>query len=372
MAYGSEHNRRTRGRGRPRGSRNRRSVARRQAYMKRSLTYQPTYSKVKSKRSVNAPNQIKFKGKNMTLRHRNDLSKAGFKIFKQLTKGGVLEKRLIQHNRFNYEPADNIAGSNNYLQTMSGISLNYGQTAPDPASVGTSSGIPKQIYLSGFQIGAGVSPDKYVFLKNFQSEITITTMASNFQGIPDPAQAAELSYVNTLNFRVLLLQKKPGFKTTAGLGPQTIEPNFANSLFLNYNNDPIGLSQDYGGSTFSNSVSPIDVLMGKMNMGMWNVLQDKRFLLSVPVANVAGAESKYPNMKKLVFKHPINQKVQVSTGSTGTKPLDWDDSYHVLIFAGLPNSSAAFDSINQPITVVPRTNKLWRVSTRGFTSYIDA
>lgn len=332
-----------------------------------------SYGHTKSKRSVNAPNQNNFtKGRFMTLKHNHDLSREGYKIMKQLTKGGVLEKRVIAHSKSNYITPGSIATSNQLLRSMSGVYLNYSYVPIDAASSANATGISSGMLQQAFLIGSGTSSDKFVFFKNFQTEITITTEASSFQGIPDPAQSAELGYCNNLNFRVLLIKKKPGLIDAPPSGTPLTEATYSNSLFLGYNNDPYGFTQKYGSATIGNEASPMDVLMGKINKSHWQVLQDKKFCLSVPVANTAGAEGKYPTMKKLVFRHPIMQKVQVSTDNVGTRPLDWNDQFQLLVLAGLPNSSAAQDAVGTPTTVVPTTARLWRWSARGFTSYIDA
>jgi hypothetical protein len=173
----------------------------------------------------------------------------------------------------------------------------------------------------------------------------------------------------------MLIKKRPNFSNTnAGTGTPIIEPNFSNSLFLGYDGDPYGLTQKYGQANAGPQTvaGPTDVMLGKLNNKNWQVLQDKQFCLSIPVANTAGAEGKYPHMKKLVFRHPIMEKVQVSTANAGTRPMDWNDQYTLVILAGLPNSSAAHDAISAPTTPVPQTSKLWRITSRGFTSYLDA
>lgn len=332
-----------------------------------------SHGHTKYKRSVNAPNQNNFtRGRFMTLKHNHDLSKSGYHILKQLTKGGILEKRLIEHSKSDYQVPGAVATGNQLLQSMSGMYLNYSYVPLDSASTTGATGIPTGTLQQAFQISGTVSGDKFVFFKNFQTEITITTEVSSFQGIPDPASAAELGYCNNLNFRVLLIKKKPGLVDAPPAGTPLTEANYANSLFLGYKNDPYGFTQKYGSTINGNEAAPMDVLMGKINKSHWQVLQDKKFCLSVPVANTAGAEGKYPTMKKLVFRHPIMQKVQISTTNLGTRPLDWNDQFQLVVLAGLPNSSAAHDSIATPATVVPTTARLWRWSARGFTSYIDA
>jgi len=329
------------------------------------------YSNTKSVRSVNAPNQQRFKGKNLSLHHKH-IGRFNYRMLKGLTGTGILEKRLIKHLSVDYENPALVANTNPALRSMSGKIINYSNNDPLAENVAAGTGIPDQLSAQAFIISGTPSADRYVYYKNFRTEITITTEASNFAGAPDPTQAAQLSYVNTLNFRVILVKAKPGtklFNTTTSLN---CEPTIANSLFLGYNNVPFGLTRNYGevaGSIVGRAV-PLDVQLGKINKANWQVLQDKQFPLSVPVANVAGAESKYPNYKKLIFSHEINEKVMVSSSAIGTFPLDWDSKYMCLIFANLPNSSIA--TLGDATVTIPQTNRLWKVSTRGFTSYIDA
>lgn len=329
------------------------------------------YSNTKSVRSVNAPNMQRFRGKNLVEGHKY-IGKFNTKMLKGLTGTGILEKRLIRHLPVDYDSPSLIASLNTTLKSMSGKIINYSNNDPSPEDINSNTGIPVPLSAQAFAISSSVSNDRYVFYKNFRTEITINTEASSFAGAPDPTQQAQLGYVNTLNFRVLFVKRKPGTvlkNVTSGLDT---EPTIANSLFLGYDNVPFGLTRRYGEGATSivGRPAPFDVQLGTVNKGMWQVLQDKQFPLSVPVANVAGAESKYPNYKKLVFSHKINEKVLVSTTSVGTFPLDWDSKYQVIILAGIPNSSVA--TLATPTSVIPQTNRLWKVSLRGFTSYMDS
>lgn len=340
---------------------------------KRYYKSKPKYSNTKSVRSVNAPNSSLYRGRNMVQNHKY-IGKFNSKMLHGLTGTGILEKRLIKHLSVDYDNPALVANVNPALRSMSGKIINYSNNDPDAQNVAAATGIPDQLSAQAFVLSSGASRDRYVFLKNFQTEITITTEATTFAGAPDPTEAAQLGYVNTLNFRVLLLKRKPGNKLINTGIPLDQEPTLSNSLFLGYDNQPFGLTRNYGEAVASivGRAAPIDVQFGTINKGMWQVLQDKQFPLSVPVANVAGAESKYPNMKKLVFSHKINEKVMVSTTTLGTFPLDWDSKYMCVILAGLPNSSIATTGGVTPPTPIPRTNGLWKVSTRGFTSYMDA
>lgn len=333
-----------------------------------------TYSHTKSVRSVNQPNSSRFKGRNMVKDHQR-LSKFNYKMLKGLTGSGILEKRLIRHSQANYDTVSTVASNNIFLRSMSGYLVNYSTTDLLPEDSAATTGITAGPTAQAFAIGTLPSQDRYVFYKNFRTEITITTEASTFAGAPDPTQAGQLGYVNSLNFRVLLLKRKAGLKTGQIAVPTSAnEPTLSNSLFLGYDNIPYGFTRKFGEQPASivGAPTPIDVMLGKINKAQWQVLQDKQFPLSVPVANVAGADSKYPNMKKLIFSHPINEKVLVSTNATGTFPMDFDDKYMCIILAGIPNSSNAVLQPSPPTGVVPTTNRLWRATTRGFTSYLDA
>jgi len=333
----------------------------------------PRYSNTKNVRSVNQPNSQRFKGRNMVQGHKF-IGRFNNKMLHGLTGTGILEKRLIQHSKTDYQVPQTMASDNAKLRSASAIRISYSNKDPLTVDSATNTGIPSGYDAQAFQLSNTPSNDRYIFYKNFRTEIIITTEASNFAGAPDPTQQAQLGYVNTLNFRVLLIKKKSGLQVGNPSGtpfnPQ--EPSVTNSLFLGYDNIPYGLTRKYGDatSTQANAVAPIDLMMGKINKAMWQVLQDKQFPLSVPVANVAGAESKYPNMKKLIFSHKINEKVLVSTQGVGTAPLDWNDKYICLIFAGLPNSSNAV--LGGATALLPTTERLWKVSSRGFTSYLDA
>ena len=342
------------------------------AWRARAARRRPQYSNTKSVRSVNKPNQSRFKGRNMVADHKR-LSRFNYKMLKGLTGSGILEKRLISHTKVNYDSPSLVATLNNNLRSMSGYLINYSTTDGNAEDIAATTGIPAGPIAQAFQISGTTSQDRYVYYKNFRTEVTLTTEASSFAGVPDPTNAAQLGYVNQLNFRVLFLKRKPGLKTGQISTPASInEPTLANSLFLGYNNVPYGLTREYGqvATSIVGQSAPIDVMLGKINHAQWQVLQDKQFPLSVPVANVAGAESKYPNMKKLIFSHPINEKVLVSTNSTGTFPMDWNDKYMCVILAGLPNSSNAV--LAGSTGLVPVTNRLWKCSLRGFTSYLDA
>lgn len=332
-----------------------------------------TWSHTKSKRSVNKPNQSRFKGRNMVQGHKY-IGRFNSKMLKGLTGSGILEKRLIAHSKVNYATPSLVATANPFLRSMSGYIVNYSSVDINAEDLAAGTGIPAGNSQNAFGISTAVSTDRYVFYKNFQTEITISTEASTFAGVPDPTNAAQLGFVNQLNFRVLLLKRKPGLNTgnASGVPNIPVDATLSNSLFLGYNNIPYGLTREYGQpvGTGGTGAAPIDVQLGKISNSHWQVLQDKQFPLSVPVANVAGAESKYPNMKKLVFSHKINEKVLVSNNAQGTFPMDLDDKYMCVIIAGLPNSSNA---VLQPSTgLVPTTNRLWKVSMRGFTSYLDA
>ena len=354
--------------------RNRHVAARRiqAAWRKRQRPWHqtPKYSNTKSVRSVNAPNMQRFRGTNLNQDHKY-IGKFNTKMLKGLTGTGILEKRLVKHLAVDYDNPAFVANINPTLRSMSGKIINYSNNDPVAEDVAAATGIPDQISAQAFAISGAASADRYVFYKNFRTEITINTEAATFAGAPDPAEAAQLGFVNTLNFRVLLVKRKPGTKLFNSGIPLNVEPTIANSLFLGYNNVPYGLTREYGEPPASivGRAAPFDVQLGKINKGMWQVLQDKQFPLSVPVPNVAGAESKYPNYKKLIFSHKINEKVQVSTTTLGTFPLDWDSKYHCLIFCGIPNSSNA--TIGGTTAVIPRTDRLWKVSLRGFTSYVD-
>lgn len=333
----------------------------------------PNYSHTKSVRSVNKPNMSRFKGRNMVAGHKY-IGRFNSKMLKGLTGSGILEKRLIQHSKVNYATPSLIATSNLFLRSMSGYIANYSSVDLNAEDLAATTGIPAGNQQNGFGISTTVSNDRYVFYKNFQTEITITTEASTFAGVPDPTSAAQLGYVNQLNFRVLLLKRKPGLNTgnSSGVPNVPVDATLANSLLLGYDNIPYGFNRSYGQpvGTGGSGAAPIDCFLGKVSNCHWQVLQDKQFPLSVPVANVAGAESKYPNMKKLVFSHKINEKVLVSNNAQGTFPMDLDDKYMCVILAGVPNSSNAV--LNSSTGLVPTTNRLWKVSMRGFTSYLDA
>jgi len=333
----------------------------------------PNYSNTKSVRSVNQPNSQRFRGNNMVQGHKF-IGSFNNKMLKGLTGTGILEKRLIKHTIVDYDSPQDIATDNAKLRSSSGLSILYSSKDLPAIDNATNTGIPAGFKAGAFALSGTPSQDKYIFYKNFRTEITITTEASSFAGAPDPTQATQLGYVNSLNFRVLLLKKKTGLQVgnPSGVPFPADEPSISNSLFLGYGNNPYGLTRQYGDTTSvqGNAVAPIDLQMGKINKGMWQVLQDKQFPLSVPVANVAGAESKYPNMKKLIFSHKINEKVLVSTATLGTEPLNWSDRYICLIFASLPNSSNA--TLGGATALLPKTSRLWKVSARGFTSYLDA
>jgi len=340
------------------------------AYRKRRWGQGPKYSNTKSVRSVNAPNQQRFKGRNLNEHHKS-IGRFNTKMLKGLTGTGILEKRLVKHLSVDYDNPAFIANINPTLRSMSGKIINYSNNDPNAEDVAAATGIPDQISAQAFAISGAASADRFVFYKNFRTEITINTEAATFAGAPDPAEAAQLGFVNTLNFRVLLVKRKPGTKLFNSGIPLDVEPTLSNSLFLGYNNVPYGLTREYGqpATSIVGRAAPFDVQLGKINKGMWQVLQDKQFPLSVPVPNVAGAESKYPNYKKLIFSHKIHEKVQVSTTALGTFPLDWDSKYHCIILCGVPNSSNA--TIGGTTAVIPRTDRLWKVSLRGFTSYVD-
>ena len=352
---------------------NRSLALRRKRWMINFLNRPENSGRIKSKRSVNKPNAQRFRGRNMIEGHKF-IGSFNNKMLKGLTGTGILEKRLIKHGQGDYKSPQDIATDNAKLRSSSGLAILY--SSKDLATIdnATNTGIPAGYKVGAFALSATSSKDKYIFYKNFRTEITITTEASTFAGAPDPTQATQLGYVNNLNFRVLLVKKKTGLQVgnPSGVPYNPDEPSISNSLFLGYGNNPYGLTREYGdtASTQNNAVAPIDLQMGKINKGMWQVLQDKQFCLSVPVANVAGAESKYPNMKKLIFSHKINEKVLVSTASLGTEPLDWSDRYICLIFASLPNSSNA--TLGGATGLLPKTDRLWKVSSRGFTSYLDA
>lgn len=333
----------------------------------------PQSSYIKNKRSVNKPNQVRFRGQNMVEGHKF-IGSFNNKMLKGLTGSGILEKRLIQHSKVNYATPSLVATSNLFLRSMSGYIANYSSVDLNAEDLGATTGIPAGNSQGAFSISTSTSTDRYVFFKNFQTEITLTTEASTFAGVPDPTSATQLGYVNQLNFRVILLKRKAGLNTgnSSGVPNVPVEATLANSLLLGYDNIPFGFNREYGQpvGTGGSGSAPIDVMLGKLSNIHWQVLQDKQFPLSVPVANVAGAESKYPNMKKLVFKHPINEKVLVSNRAQGTFPMDLDDKYMCVILAGLPNSSNAV--LQSSTGLVPTTNRLWKVSMRGFTSYLDA
>jgi len=349
------------------------AASRIQRFWRRANTSKPNYSNTKSKRSVNQPNSQRFRGRNMVQGHKF-IGSFNNKVLQGLTGTGILEKRLIRHGIADYNQPQDIASDNAKLRSSSGLIITYSNKDVAPIDLATNTGIPAGYGVSAFALSNTASKDRYIFYKNFRTEITITTEASTFAGAPDPTQSAQLGYVNNLNFRVLLVKKKTGLQigNPSGVPFAPDEPSITNSLFLGYGNNPYGLSRAYGDtvSQQGNAVAPIDLQMGKINKGMWQVLQDKQFVLSVPVANVAGAESKYPNMKKLIFSHKINEKVLVSTNNLGTLPLDWSDRYMCLIFASLPNSSNA--TLGGATALLPKTAKLWKVSSRGFTSYLDA
>lgn len=350
----------------------------------RAIKAKPRYGGgYKSKRSLNGPNTNRFKGRNMVQHHDKTMSKLGFKVMQQLSNAGVIEKRLISHSQLIYQGGSQIATLNPKLASMSGLLLNYGSNQIPQLDYAQGTGITSGFNLSGFQISSGTSGDKYVFYKNFQSELTITTEAANFSGAPDPTNAAQLGFVNTLNFRVLLLQRRVDavsrsgvLSSGAGNTDDLSQAHLYNSLFLGYDGVPFGLCCKLGEDSTAPAVSRdacgIDVLTSKINHAHWNVLQDKRFPLSVPVANVAGAESKYPNMKKLVFTHPVMEKVQVVDKQSGIFPKDWNDNYMCIVLCGLPNSSNAFRNLTTPSVPIPKTAGLWKATTRGFTSYMDA
>ncbi len=341
---------------------------------KRYWKKKPQSSYWKSKRSVNKPNQLGFAGRNMVQGHQY-IGKFNHQMLKGLTGSGILEKRVIPHSKINYRDPSLIATGNIFLRSMSGYIANYSSVDLNTEDVTAATGITAGDAVNGFGISNVVSTDRYVFYKNFQTEITITTEASTFAGVPDPTSAAQLGYINQLNFRVLLLKRKPGLNTgnTTGVPNPVVDATLSNSLLLGYNNIPYGFTREYGQAVGvgGSGAAPIDVMLGKINNAHWQLLQDKQFPLSVPVANVAGAESKYPNMKKLIFNHSINEKVLVSNNAQGTFPMDLDDKYMCVILAGLPNSSNA---VLQPAVggLVPQTNRLWKVSMRGYTSYLDA
>jgi len=328
------------------------------------------YSNTKSVRSVNAPNMQRFRGKNLVENHKY-IGKFNTKMLQGLTGTGILEKRLVKHLSVDYDPAQLVANLNPTLRSMSGKIINYSNNDPIAEDVAAGTGIPDQISAQAFAISGAASADRFVFYKNFRTEITINTEAASFAGAPDPTEATQLGFVNTLNFRVLFVKRKPGTKLLNTGIPLNVEPTIANSLFLGYNNVPYGLTREYGQAPTSivGRAAPFDVQLGKINKAMWQVLQDKQFPLSVPVPNVAGAESKYPNYKKLVFSHKIHEKVQVSTTTLGTFPLDWDSKYQCIILCGIPNSSNA--TTGGTTAIIPRTDRLWKVSLRGFTSYVD-
>ncbi len=333
----------------------------------------PRYSNTKSVRSVNQPNSQRFKGRNMVQGHKF-IGNFNNKMLHGLTGTGILEKRLIRHSTADYQVPSQIASDNAKLRSASAVRISYSNKDPLTIDSATNTGISSGYDAQAFQLSSTPSNDRYIFYKNFRTEIIITTEASTFAGAPDPTQQAQLGFVNTLNFRVLLIKKKSGLQVgnPSGVPFNPQEPSVTNSLFLGYDNIPYGLTRKYGDATSqqNNAVAPIDLMMGKINKSMWQVLQDKQFPLSVPVANVAGAESKYPNMKKLIFSHKINEKVLVSTQGVGTAPLDWNDKYICLVFAGLPNSSNA--TLGGATALLPTTDRLWKVSSRGFTSYLDA
>jgi len=333
----------------------------------------PQASYTKSVRSVNKPNQSRFRGRNLIQGHKF-IGKFNNKMLHGLTGTGILEKRLIRHGSPDYKNPSVIATDNPKLRSMSGYVLQYSNKDQPSVDIAAATGITAGTVMSAFALGTLPSADRYVFYKNFQSEVTITTEASTFAGAPDPTQATQLGYVNQLNFRVLLLKRKPGLAVgnPSGVPFNPQEPTMTNSLYLGYGNNAYGFTRQYGdtASTPNNAVAPIDAMLGKINKGMWQVLQDKQFPLSVPVANVAGAESKYPNMKKLVFSHKINEKVLVSQAALGTEPLDWEHNYMTVILAGIPNSSNA--TLLPAVGLVPDTTRLWKVTARGFTSYLDA
>ena len=330
---------------------------------------------VKSSRSLNAPNTNRFSGRNLIEGHHNPMSRIGYSVLKGLNNAGVIEKRLIAHKQVDYAAPSPIAIDNPKLKSMSAAVVQYSNTEQDSVSNQPAYGITEIAKVGAFQISNTNSRDKYVFYKNFQTEITINTEVAKFATVPDPTESLTLGYCNTLNFRVLLIKKKPGqISAPTGGAPET-EANFSNSLFLGYDGNPVGTSNvlGYTGTIAQKLVTGQDVLGRKINSKYWQVLQDKRFNLTVPVPNTAGTEGKYPAYKRLVFKHPIMEKVNVSTSQAGTRPLDWDDQYLCLILAGLPNSSAAvLSDAGGTGVVVPETTKLWRYSVRGFTSYMDA
>lgn len=345
---------------------------------RKNMRTNPKRSYVKSKRGVNKPNAYTFRGKNMTLHHTN-LSRFNNKMLKGLTGTGILEKRMIPHRRYDYASAGYIAQNNISLKSSSAVCLNHSDTDPLTENTTLGAGIPQQFGLSSFKISGVSSRDRYVFYKNFCSEVTITTNVSTFTGVPDPTSAAQLGFLNYLNFRVLLLKCKPGNLTGNAFQGSPIpvqQPLLTNSLLLGYANEPYGFTRALGEQPITTATAQPcksqDLQFGKINKMHWQVLQDKQFILSVPIANTAGSETKYPTMKKLTFNHPINEKVLVSNATQGTFPMDWDNKYMTVIIAGLPNSAAAVTTQgSSPPIPVPDTSRLWSFSTRGYTSYLD-
>lgn len=331
----------------------------------------------------------KIRGKYLT-DNPTPMSRLSARVTHGLSDAGVIEKRLIQHNRWDYQRNGKIFTNNPKLDLMSGAYLQYGFTAPTASDITLGLGVSVGNEIDAFTIAAaGGSRDRYAFYKNFQTEIVINTVNINYlNGVTAPVltSAQIAAAANPLNFRILLLQKKPDARNNNYAQSSTANPLnevlWQNSLLQGYDESPYGPIDAYAGSGASNVCSQQDLLWGKMNYKHYRVLEDRKFSLSVPQSSITHAatgiggqairsEQKLPTMKKLVFSHPINQKVQVTAlGGTAVRPIDMNTQFFCLILCGLPNNNT--QTVATPPAVNPTTVGLWNHSVRGFTSYLDA
>lgn len=364
--------------------------------VKRKVHFKSSYRKkpMRYKRFGRTANSSRYtskvRGKYLT-DNPTPMSRLSARVTHGLSDAGVIEKRLIPHNRWDYQRNGKIFTNNPKLDLMSGAYLQYGFTNPTASDINLNNGISIGNEIDAFTIAAaGGSRDRYAFYKNFQTEIVINTINVNYlNGATAPVLTSEqiAACANPLNFRVLLLQKKPDARNNNYAQAATANPLnevlWSNSLLQGYDESPYGPIDSYAGSGASNVCAQQDLLWGKMNFKHYRVLEDRKFSLSVPQSSITHAvpttiggqavrsEQKLPTMKKLVFSHPINQKVQVTAqGGTAVRPIDMNTQFFALILCGLPNVN--IQAVAVPPAINPTTVGLWNHSVRGFTSYLDA
>lgn len=354
-------------------------------FRRRKKSFRPMATK-RFGRAQNSNRYVtKVRGKYLT-DNPTPMSRATAHVTRGLSNAGVIEKRLIQHVRQDYVRNAKIFTNNPKLDLMSGAYIKYGFPDITAQDGSANLGIQMGEAVDAFTIAAaGGSADRYAFYKNFQTEITINTSAISLtNGVSSPVLTSQqvLAMSQPLNFRVILLQKKPDARNNNYSATPTgvNEVLWSNALLMGYDESPYGPVSVYASPTGgSNIATQQDMLWGKLNFKHFRVLEDRKFSLSVPqsswnaaAAGISGAgvrsDQKLPSMKKLVFSHPINQKTLVhATGAAAVRPIDMNTQFFALILCGQPNSPILTVAPSNPSTV-----GLWAHSIRGFTSYLDA